>query len=48
MAFNVRVPELTGDYIKDKEKIQEFMKQVHASVKSIEVKQRKENKSNGN
>ncbi len=47
MAFNVRVPELTGDYEKDKDKILNFMKETNLKIRLLEDELRKEIGKNG-
>ena len=47
MAFNVRVPELSGDYEKDKEKILNFMKEANLKIRLLEDQLRKEKQTNG-
>lgn len=43
MAINVRFPDLTGDYEKDKKLIEEFMKITTKNIRLLEQKIRKEN-----
>lgn len=47
MAFNVRVPELSGDYKKDREKILNFMKEANLKIRLLEDQLRKEMRENG-
>lgn len=48
MAFNVRIPELTGDYEKDKTLILNFMKEANLKIRLLEDQLRKEIQANGN
>lgn len=48
MAFNMRVPQLTGDYKKDKILIENYMKEVNLKVRLLEEQLRKEIRTNGN
>lgn len=47
MAFNVRVPDLTGDYKKDKVLIENYMKEANLKIRLLEELLRKEIKANG-
>lgn len=46
MAFNVRIPELTGDYEKDKVLLLNFMKEANLKIRFLEDELRKEIKKN--
>ncbi len=47
MAFNVRIPELTGDYQKDKSLFEGYMKEANQKIRLLEEQLRKEIKENG-
>ena len=47
LAFNVKIPELTGDYEKDMKLFEEYMKQVNFKVRLLEELLRKEIQKNG-
>ena len=42
MPYNVRIPELSGDYLKDKPLIEAYMKQTNKVIRLLEQKYRKE------
>lgn len=46
LAFNVRIPELTGDYEKDKGLLLNFMKEANLKIRFLEDELRKEIKKN--
>lgn len=48
MAFNVRIPELTGDYKKDRVLILNFMKEANLKIRILEEQLKKEINKNGN
>ena len=47
MAFNVRIPELTGNYQNDKTQILNFMKEANLKIRLLEERLQKEIKNNG-
>lgn len=46
MAFNVRIPDLTGDYEKDKSLLLNFMKEANLKIRVLEDELRKEMQKN--
>lgn len=46
LAFNVRIPDLTGDYKKDKTLIENYMKEVNLKIRLLEGGLRKEIQDN--
>ena len=48
MAFNVKIPNLTGDYGKDKDLIENYMKEANLKIRLLEETLRKEINKNGN
>lgn len=47
MAFNVKIPELTGDYQKDRILFEKYMKEANLKIRLLEEQLRKEIKANG-
>lgn len=48
MAFNVRIPILSGKWEKDKVLVENFMKEANLKIKLLEEQLRKEINKNGN
>jgi hypothetical protein len=46
LAFNVRIPDLTGDYEKDKSLLLNFMKEANLKIRVLEDELRKEMQKN--
>lgn len=47
LAFNVMIPELTGDYTKDKTLLMNFMKEANLKIRLLEGRLKKEMHKNG-
>lgn len=47
MAFNVKIPDLTGDYKKDMKLFEDYMKQMNLKIRLLEELLRKEIEKNG-
>lgn len=48
LAFNVRIPILSGDWEKDKVFVENFMKEANLKIRLLEEQLRKEINKNGN